>query len=48
MCWVGIIMAFMKDMMFESKAVQNALVSQKDNDILNQRVSELEEKVRGF
>jgi hypothetical protein len=39
-------MSFLNDMRFEAKAVLNASVSQKDNDILNQRVAELEEKTR--
>jgi chromosome segregation ATPase len=41
-------MSFLNDLSLEAEAMLNAPVSQKDNDILNRRVMELEEKTRGL
>jgi hypothetical protein len=38
--------SFLNDLRLEAERVLKAPVSQKDNDILNQRVAELEQKVR--
>jgi hypothetical protein len=45
-CWTGIIMSFLNDIRLEAEGVLKAPVSQNDNNILNQRVAELEGKAR--
>jgi hypothetical protein len=45
-CWAGIMHSFLNDLKLEVKGVLKVPVSQKDNDILNQRVAELEGKSR--
>jgi hypothetical protein len=45
-CWAGIIHSFLNDIRLEAEGVLKAPVSQNDNNILNQRVVELEGKAR--
>jgi hypothetical protein len=45
-CWAGIMHSFLNDLKLEAEGVLKAPVSQKDNEILNQWVVELEGKSR--